>query len=630
MVPSIIQGSENDPESDSGPHLMKAIPRVNPRLPVVTESDPSAGPRTLRIMSRPSAWIQIWVRTIVIGWVSLSQLKAEESVFYSEASRICGFDPVRVVDVASILAIGKIYEGLYQVAYQDRPYRVEPCLAAALPQVSADGLILTIPLRPGIRFQDDPCFKELGGRGREMTAEDFVYAFKRLADPANRSPGFGFFRGRLKGLDEFRARMEADPAGGYGSSISGITAPDRQTLRLELTRPWPQALWVLSMHFTYVVPPEAVAYYGDNIIYHPVGTGPFRLAAWRPNYRMEFVRNPEWQREGRFEPHPDDVRQAQPLLDRVVQYVIGDPSTQWMLFLKGRLDVSGIARDQWDAVVTPEGELQPEFAERGWRLYRAPASDISYIGMNYDDPVLGTNRYLRQALSAAFDRDLWGKFFGARILPAAGPLPPDIEGYRPGRTGPPDLDRARELLALAGYPGGRDPATGRRLQLSLDLGSTDPEVREAVELLVDFMARVGISIQPSYYNWPVFLARIERGDSQMFWLSWLADYPDPENFLQLFYGPNASPGVNRSNFRDPAYDRDYEAMMVLPPGLERQPVIARMMDRLQEESPWLFLHHRVNATVVQPWVTNWRPHDFPYGLFKYYGVDPAVRRRRAP
>ena len=463
-----------------------------------------------------------------------------------------------------------------------------------------------------------------------MTAEDFVYAFKRLADPANRSPGFGFFRGRLKGLDEFRNLMESNPAGGYGRFIAGITALDRQTLRLELTRPWPQALWVLCMHFTYVVPPEAVAYYGDNIIYHPVGTGPFLLASWRPNYRMEFIRNPEWRREGRFEPHPEDSNRAQPLLDRVVQYVIGDPSTQWMMFLKGRLDVSGISRDQWDAVVTPEGKLQPEFAARGWRLYRAPATDIAYIGMNFDDPVLGTNRILRQALTVAFDRDLWGKFFGARILPAAGPLPPDIEGYRPGQSGPPDLDRARKLLALAGYPDGRDPATGRRLQLSLDLGSTDPEVREAVELLVDFMARVGISIKPSYYNWPVFLARIERGDSQMFWLSWLADYPDPENFLQLFYGPNASPGVNRSNYRDPLFDRDYEAMRVLPPGLERRQVIDRMMDRLQEESPWIFLHHRVNATVVQPWVTGWVPHDFPYGMFKYYGVDPKIRRERAP
>ncbi len=565
-----------------------------------------------------------------MGWACLSPLRAEESVFYSEASRICGFDPVRVVDVASILAIGKMYEGLYQVAYEARPYRVEPCLAAALPSISDDGLTLTIPLRVGIRFQDDPCFKGTGGRGREVTAADFVYAFKRLADPAYRSPGFGFFRGRLRGFDEFRAGMELDPVGGYERSIAGISAPDRHTLRLELTRPWPQALWVLSMHFTYVVPPEAVAYYGDQIIYHPVGTGPFRLAAWRPNYRMEFVRNPEWQRAGRFEPHPGPDGRPQPLLDRIVQYVIGDPSTQWMLFLKGRLDVSGISRDQWDAVVTPDGQLQPEFSGRGWRLYRAPASEVSYIGLNYDDPVLGTNRILRQALTAAFDRDLWGKFFGARMVPAGGPLPPDIEGYRPGQAGPPDLARARELLAQAGYPGGRDPATGRRLQLTLDLGSTDPEVREAVELLVDFMARVGLSIQPAYYNWPVFLARIERGDSQMFWLSWQADYPDPENFLQLFYGPNASPGVNRGNFRDPAYDRDYEAMMVLPPGPARRQVIDRMMDRLQEECPWIFLHHRVSATVVQPWVTHWRPHDFPYGLFKYYGVDPVLRRGSAP
>jgi len=424
--------------------------------------------------------------------------------------------------------------------------------------------------------------------------------------------------------------MESASAGDYVRSIARIAATDRLTFRLYLTRPWPQALWVLSMHFLYAVPPEAVAYYGEDLIYHPVGTGPFQLAEWRPNYRMVFERNPEWRTGGRYEMAPDPTRDRLPRLDRIVQSVLGDPSTQWMLFLKGKLDVSAISRDQWDAVIDPAGELRAEFVARGWRLHRAPAADISYIGFNLDDPVLGTNRLLRQALSTAFDREGWGRFFGARILPAAGPLPPDIEGHRPGEAKPPDLDRARRLLAAAGYPEGRDPATGRRLVLTLDLGSTEPEVREAVELMTDFIARIGVSIQASYYNRPVFFARIERGDSQMFWLNWVADFPDPENFLQLFYGPNASPGVNRCNLRHADYDRDYEILRTLPPGAERRALVDRMTAILREECPWIFLHHGVGATVVQPWVTHWKPHDFPYGVSKYYGIDARLRKERAP
>ena len=301
-----------------------------------------------------------------------------ESVFCSETARIKGFDPVKAGDVASAHAVSRIYEGLLQYAYLVRPYRLEPCLAEALPEVSADGLEYTFRIRRGIYFQDDPCFVATGGRGRELTAEDFVYAIKRVADLKNGSPGYWAFRDRIPGLDEFRAASAGSAPTDYTRPVAGLQAPDRYTLRISLKGPYPQLLWVLAMNYAYAVPREAVEYYGEDFVNHPVGTGPYVLASHVHNYRVEFVRNPKWRETGRPDAYPSegepgdaergllaDAGRPIPFIDRIVQYVIGDSTTRWLLFLAGQLDVAGISKDNWDAVVTPAGTLAPELQARG-------------------------------------------------------------------------------------------------------------------------------------------------------------------------------------------------------------------------------------------------------------------------
>lgn len=581
---------------------------------------------------------RILFRWTILLFMGLNSLACAGSVFYQETTRIRGFDPIRVSDIPSVAAVTKVYEPLYQCAYLDRPYRVEPLLAARMPEFSPDGLTCTITLRSGIHYSDDPCFRATGGRGREVTANDFEYAFKRIADAANRSPGFGFFRGRIIGLDAFRERSQSSPANLYDTSVEGIQVLDATTLVVRLTRPWPQFPWILSLHYLSAVPREAVEMYGADLVRHPVGTGPYILAEWQPNYRMVFDRHPAWAK--RTDRYPSaggpgdrergllrDAGKQLPMTDRIVQQVIGDPSTQWLMFLKGLLDTSGISRDQWDAVVASDGTLKKDAQSRGWRLHLTPALDTYYIGFNMDDPLLGTNQFLRQALTCAFNRGEWQKFYGSRIIPAVGPVPPGVAGYRDGAS--PfafDLGRAAHLLKEAGYPDGRDPATGRRLHLTLELGSTEPETREAVELLVDFMARIGIVVEPAYYNKPVFFSRVERREAQMFWLNWTADYPDAENFLQLFYGPNASPGTNRSNYRNADFDRLYEAAASMPLGEARDKALSEMAAMVMNDCPWLFLHHPVAVSLTHPWVSNLKPHDFPGGVIKYYRVDEKMLR----
>ncbi|MGD9873451.1 MAG: ABC transporter substrate-binding protein [Kiritimatiellia bacterium] len=528
--------------------------------------------------------------------------------FFSSTTRIRGFDPVKAGDVASQLAMGKVYEGLLQYSYRDRPYRLEPNLADGLPEVSPDGLVFTFRLKQGVRFHNDPCFP--GGRGRELTADDFIYSIKRAADKKNLSTGWWAFNNRIEGLDEFREASGGDGPTDYSLRVSGLTAPDAQTLQIVLKKPFPQFLWILAMPYAYAVPREAVEYYGDEFVNHPVGTGPFILEKWQRDYRLEYRRNPAW-------------HGGSPGLERIVEYMIGDSSTRWLAFLTGQLDFyKDISHDNWDVIFGNGGELSPALVAKGIRAAGIAGLDTYYIGFNMDDPVVGKNKKLRQALSSAFDTDAWIEYYNSRVTRARGPLPPGVAGFsdEPARY-PFDLEKAQELLAEAGWPGGRDPQTGKRLELTLELGLTDTEIRESTELFIGFMDKLGVVINPSYNNKPAFFKKVENREAQMFRLSWFADYPDAENFLQLFYGPNASPGPNRVNYSNPEYDRLYETIREMQDSPERTELYRQMAAMVEEDCPWIFMHHPLTYVLHRDRLQNYAPHDFPYGMEKYYRLE---------
>lgn len=565
---------------------------------------------------------------------------ATPNTLYGVAERIRGFDPVTAGDVAASLAIARIYEGLLQYAYLQRPYRVAPNLAEKMPEVSADSLVYTFPIRKGIYFQDDPCFVKTGGRGRELTAEDFIYAIKRIADIKNGSTGYWAFNNRIVGLDEFHAASAGEPATDYNAQIEGLSAPDRYTLRIRLKEPYPQLLWVLTMHYAFAIPREAVEYYGAEFVNHPVGTGPYCLKSWRRNYRVEYGRNPKWKATGRVERYPvegsEEDRQAGrladadkpiPFIDRIVQYVVNDTTTMWFMFLTGQLESSGISRDNWDAVITSEKSLNRELAAMGIQMFSTPVMETYYIGFNMEDPLVGTNKFLRQALACAFNTEQYIRFYNHRVIRAIGPIPPGIAGFENQPAPYPfNIAKARALLARAGYPGGKDPKTNRRLKLNLDIGNpNDPEVRAAVELFSSFLEKIGVQIVPVYNNWPTFLARLERKQAQLFRLGWVADYPDAENFLQLFYGPNSSPGPNHCNYRNKEFDALYEQARVMPDSPQRTALYRKMAALVVEECPWIFEQHPLAYGLHHGWLKNYKPHDFPYGMNKYHALDYQAR-----
>lgn len=538
------------------------------------------------------------------------------------SERVKTFDPILCSDVAASRAVSLVYESLLGYGYIERPYRLVPVLAASMPEVSADGLSYRFRLKQGVRFADDPCFP--GGQGREIVADDVRYSIMRMADARNASTGWWLLRDRIVGLDAFRDRTVSDPDVTYADPVEGLECTGQYAITIKLIRPAPQVLWALAMTYTAVVPREAVDDYGDRFALNPVGSGPYRLEQWRRQYSMTFKRNPNWQRRVLV---GESAELPVATFEKIRFMVIGDRSTSWLAFLQGQLDYTGeISRDNWAVVVTEDGKLAPSLARRGIQLQRQPSMITSYLGVNMDDPVLGKNRKLRQALNCAFDGEKWARFFNHRRSPASGAVPPGIAGQldepAPYRF---DLEKARRLLVEAGYPGGKDPATGKRLVLKLDLGRTDTQTRESTELLISMMDEIGIALKPAYYNWGAFLRRISQRQSQMFRIAWVADYPDAENFLQLFYGPNDSPGPNRSNYRNADFDKLYERAMSTTDERERLDLYGQMQRRVREDCPWVFLSHREEYALSHKWIENYRVHDFPYGMERYYS-----RKREEP
>jgi len=528
------------------------------------------------------------VRAVLFLLPLFAAASAAGATFRCAMERVVSMDPLRAASVCDARAVGLVYEPLLEVDYRARPYTLRPGLCK-LPTLSADGLTYTFRLRDEAAFMPDPCFGP-EGKGRPVTAQDVVYSLTRLGDKANASSGLWTVQ-----------------------EVAKTEALDDRTVAIVLKKPLHVFPWLMALDYAAVVPREAVEKYGVRFGSHPVGTGPYRLAAWRRNHRMTFERNPAWPGWRAASPVPGTV------FDTVEYFVVDDVTTMWLMFLAGEVDyLGGVPRDNWDAVADAQGALRPELAARGIRLHANTTLTVMYAGINMRDPVLGPNRKLRQALNCAFDFPAWKRFCNNLVEPADGPLPRGVEG----RLETPfayafDLEKAKRLVAEAGYPNGVDPATGKRLVLTISVGRATQDAREQVELMQSFYAKIGIRLEAQYMTWDAYLKAVNEGRTQIFFLGWVGDYPDAENFLQLFYSKNASPGANHGNYVNPAFDRAYLAAMAARTPEARNVHWRAAQEIVREDCPWIFFHYPRQCSLVRDTVRGYKPTDFPYGMEKH-------------
>lgn len=562
--------------------------------------------------------------TLHLGGCTKKSEKAENTIQTALNINLKGLDPIQASDQPSTEVQSNIYETLYQYHYLKRPLELESLLAQGQPKISADGLTYTFTIKQGVKFQDSEVFPD--GKGREVMADDFIYSWKRLADPRLKSDGFWIFDGKIKGLNEWRDKLNKGE-GNFEDAVTGLTAVDPQTLKVQLNVPYHQLLYVLTMTYSAVVPKEAVQKYGEEFLNHPVGTGPYRLTNWVRGSKIELVKNPNWH-GGQYPSEGEagdaekglleDKGKALPFIDKVVFQEIIEDQPRWLNFIKGTLDFSTVPKDNFDSTIA-NNELTPEMKSKGIELLKYPRAEVVYMGFNMEDPILGKNRNLRQALCYAYDTKIsMEKFYNNMALMAHSPIGPDMDGWDADYKTPckeTSIEKAKEFLAKAGYPGGKGLPS---IEYSVTSSTTS---RQMAEYLAQQLEQIGVKVNIVANSWPQFTDRLRNKKSQMYGIAWIADYPDSENMFQLLYGKNKSPGPNNSNFDNAEFNKLYEAALKLPPGAKRTALYKKMRDIFSQELPWIPTVHRIGVTVKHGWVNNLKRNETINGYYKYLRLD---------
>jgi oligopeptide transport system substrate-binding protein len=546
-------------------------------------------------------------------------------------ANVKGLDPARASDLYSGTVVSQMYEGLLEYNYLKRPYQLQPALADGMPVVSADGLTHTFKIKKGVKFQDNAAFPD--GKGRELTAEDFIYSFKRLADPSDPSDGFWIIDGKVKGINEWAEAVKAKKAD-YSTPVEGLQAPDKYTLVIKLTQPYYQLDYVLAMAYAAVVPKEAVQKYGAEFLNNPVGTGPFMLeksSDWIRNSKITLKKNPNWRgetypSEGEASDRPAgllaDSGKKLPFADQLVFTELPEDQPRWQNYMKGNFDFVEIPNDNFDSAIKNDKVL-PELAAKGMHLDISPNVEVTYYAFNMKDPIIGKSKDLRHALSLAVDRETYiQRFWNGRAIAAQSPISPGVESYDANYKNPYtqfSVEKAKEALAKAGYPDGKGLP-----EFSYDT-LADSKSRQQAEFVAQNWAKIGVKVKINANTWPQFQDRIKNGQTQIFGIAWGADYPDAQNFFQLFYSKNVSPGPNDSGFVSADFDKLYEDSLKLPPGKAREEIYRKMRDLVVEESPWIFDLHRKAYRLVHGWVNNFKNSEMQNDIYKYIRIDSKKR-----
>ncbi len=557
-----------------------------------------------------------------------------------------GFDPQASSDLYSNYVNRVMFDPLFRYDYISRPYRIVPNTAAAMPEISKDGLTWTIKVKPGTHFIDDPAFK---GRKRELTAADYLYAWKRTFDPRMRSPQLELFDGKIVGMDKLLAKAKQSGKLDYDAPIEGMQLIDRYTLRLKLNYPSYDMLADMTTTGTSAVAREVVEAYGDGsgwVMAHPVGTGPYRLKEWRRGQKIILEASPSF-RETRYPESSDPADAALmakykgrriPFIGRIEISVIEEANPRLQAFEKADLDYIEVPVDLVANVMEPDNRLKPRFTRAGVVLQRGIIPGITYTWFNMDDPVVGgyanEKIALRRAIGMAYNVDE-----EARVIRqgqaewASQVVPPGVAGHDPKFVGNTKYDPAgaKALLDRFGYidrdkDGWRDLPDGKPLVLKK--GTTPSALeRQYDELWKRNMTAVGIRIDFVTQKWPDLLKMARGGSLQMWQLGNRGTTTEGYGFLGLLYGPNAGL-ANLSRFKQADYDRAYEASKRLPDSPERSRLMREMSKIVAAFAPWKINAYRYENVMVYPWVEGYKLNVFNTHPWQYLDVD--LKSRRVP
>jgi len=590
------------------------------------------------------------MKLVVAGLLALSLLtpalaKDEKVLRYAFRVAETGFDPARIQDLYSRMITPHIFESLVTYDHLARPAKLKPLTAEAMPEPNADFTVWTARIKPGIYFTDDPAF---GGKKRELVAQDYVYSFTRYADPAIPSPGWTAVETwDIQGLKEAREKAQSSKKPfDYDTPIAGLKAVDRYTIRITLTKPSPRFLQELAQADLYgAVAREVVEKYGDQIMAHPVGTGPFVLTQWRRASLIVLERNAAYRE--RFydaEPNADDAEgqallakfkgRRLPMIDRVEVSIIDENQPRWLSFLNAQHDFIERVPEDFISLAAPNGKLAPNLAKQGMQLHRLLNSEVFFHMFNMDDPVIGgmtpDKVALRRAISLAMDAEAEIRLVRrGQAIPAQSTYVPNTSAYDPKlKTENSEFNpaKAKGLLDTFGYvdkdgDGCRDATDGSALQLVMN---TTPEAfqRQIDERFEKDMRRVNLCVKFQPAKWPEQLRAARSGKYQMWAVAQAADKPDSLSSLTRLHGAQIG-GNNLSRFNHPEVNKLYEEAAVMPDGPERLAVFRRAALIATAYAPIKFKGHRFLTDITRAQMSGYRRPLFWQNWWEYIDIDTS-------
>ena len=565
-----------------------------------------------------------------------------------------GFDPAGVQDLYSATIEQAVFETLLSYDYLARPSKLVPLTAEALPDITDNGKTYTIRIRKGIYFIDDPAFK---GRKRELTAADYAYSLKRLIDPKIRSPWAWLVEGKIVGLDELAEAAKKSGSFDYDAKVEGLETPDRHTLRIRLKDTDYNLSYILAHEPTSAVAREVIEAYADTAgraMANPVGTGAYRLKQWIRSSKIILEANPDYRGFTWDFKSSDPADQKliaemkgkkMPQVGRVEVSIIEEDQARLLAFQNGELDLMDLGGPLAPNVLDA-GKLKPEFVKKGVKLSRIVDPAIVYHYWNMQDPIVGgmskDKIALRRAMALSYNvAEEVNVVRNGQAIEAEYPIPPGVVGHDAAYRSPVkhDVATANKLLDTFGYKKGADgwrnlpdgkPFTIRYASRPDSLG------RQQDELWKKALDSIGVRMEVQKDKFPELLKLERQCKLMMRTASWIADWPDAENFMQLLYGPNTGQN-NNACAKIPEYDQLYEQSVRMPPGPARDKLYHEMTKLIEAYAPWRLDVLTYRNMLVQPRVQGYRKHPILHNEWAYIdiaasgaGATPAAGSKGPP
>jgi ABC-type transport system substrate-binding protein len=534
---------------------------------------------------------------VLIGYLSslfLNPKSGVDTLNLALSSKVKNFDPAVVFNDDGLMLLNQAHETLYQYHYLN-PYTILPALAEAEPKVSSNGKEWTIKIKKNIYYHDHPCFH---GQKRELKAEDFVLAIKRIAFRPLNSPGTWLFKGNLVGFDQLSQKLGKDWKNLLKVNFEGAQAIDSHTLKLRLVKPLPYLDNLLTMTFVSPVPSELVNYFENDLSQVILGTGPYVFKGQEED-RYHFSRNDNFRTE--YYPQSGDrysythkllseANQQIPFLDFLNFQVVVEAKDRWKLFNDGELHVVSVPNDYIDNFFSSK-KLAIQ-SKQNFKLFSK--LNIRWLGFNMSDPVVGKNRDLRLAIAHSIDREEYNRVQAGQTAQLANSIyHPSLVGYSPTKELPfaRNLEKAKEYLKKAGYPGGK----GLKSLTYTTRGTSKQNLIEA-NFFKQQLEQIGIKIQIEEVSFQEFLKRGRAGELQIWTDNWYLDYPEASNILQMLAEKN-SPGINKSVYSNKKFERQFYRYMSTSDQDERIKLLNEIEETVLFDLPWIMLLYE-NAYIL--------------------------------